>query len=303
MPNNSERQMITQIIQWHRTFGLTLMDLLANTNYEVELEKELSLKKQYLDVVIIRRTLDACLSEMPVGLEPLAQHNLLTYKSLHEPLDEWAIEELIGHYTNYRKLVSPSLNELLPVEHFQLYAVSTRYPSNLLNGKVSFQEIAQGVFELTWGKRLIRLIVSNHVALEERNAFWLLFSGKPQGFVYGDEHYQWRHPRERAVLNQLYQLYKKEGVIMSYTMEDFNRDFTREHLHLLPPEELLKGLPPETVFQQFSPEERLKGLPPEERLKGLPPEAIFQQFSPEERLKNLPPEVIEAYLSQLKKSN
>jgi hypothetical protein len=94
--------------------------------------------------------------------------------------------------------------------------------------------------------------------------------------MYGDEHYQWRHPRERAVLNQLYQLYKKEGVIMSYTMEDFNRDFTREHLHLLPPEELLKG------------------LPPEERLRGLPPESVFQQFSPE---------VIEAYLSQLKKSN
>ena len=294
MPNDSERQTITQTTQWHRTFGLTLMDLLANSNYEVELEKELSLKKQYLDVVIIRRTLGAPLSEMPVGLEPLAQHNLLTYKSLREPLDEWAIEELIGHYTNYRKLVSPSLNELLPVEHFQLYAVSTRYPSHLLNGKVSFQEIAQGVFELTWGKRLIRLIVSNRIALEEKNAFWLLFSGKAQGFAYGDEHYHWRHPRERAVLNQLYELYKKEGVVMPYTMEDFNRDFTREHLHLLPPEERLRGLTPETIFKQFS---------PEERLKGLPPETVFQQFPPEERLKGLSPEMIEAYLSQLKKSN
>jgi len=44
------------MIQWHRVFGLTLMDVLANSNYEVELEKELSLKKQYLDVVIIRKT-------------------------------------------------------------------------------------------------------------------------------------------------------------------------------------------------------------------------------------------------------
>lgn len=61
---------------------------------------------------------------------------------------------------------------------------------------------------------------------------------------------------------------------MSYTIEDFHRDLIKEYLHL---------------------------LPPEERLKGLPPESIFQQFSPEERLKGLPPEVIEEYLSKLKK--
>jgi hypothetical protein len=56
----------------------------------------------------------------------------------------------------------------------------------------------------------------------------------------------------------------------------------------------LRGLTPETIFKQFS---------PEERLKGLPPETVFQQFPPEERLKGLSPEMIEAYLSQLKKSN
>jgi len=69
---------------------------------------------------------------------------------------------------------------------------------------------------------------------------------------------------------------------MPYTMADFTRDFTREHIDLLQPEERLKGLPSETVFQQF---------PLEERLKGLPSETVFQQF---------PPEVIEKYLSKLK---
>ena len=303
---------MTEIIQWHRVFGLTLMDVLADSNYEVELEKELSLKKQYLDVVIIRRKMGESLIEMPVGLEPLAAHNLLTYKSLREPLDEWAIEELIGHYTNYRKLVSPSLDELLPVDNFQLYAVSTRYPSNLLNNKTSFREVEQGVFELIWGKRLIKVIVSSRVALETRNALWLLFSGKPQRFAYGDEHYQWRHPRERAVLNQLYELYKKEGVVMPYTMDDFNRDFTQAHLYLLPPEERLKGLPPEDRLKGLSSDVVFKQFSPEERLKGLPPEVVFEQFSPEDRLKGLPtetifeqfsPEVIEAYLSQLKKNH
>jgi hypothetical protein len=42
---------------------------------------------------------------------------------------------------------------------------------------------------------------------------------------------------------------------MPYTWEDFRRDYTREHLSLLPPEERLQGL---------SPEERLQGLSPEE---------------------------------------
>jgi len=32
-------------INWHRLFGLTLMDLFTGSNYQVELEKELSLKK------------------------------------------------------------------------------------------------------------------------------------------------------------------------------------------------------------------------------------------------------------------
>ncbi|BAP57481.1 hypothetical protein THII_3184 [Thioploca ingrica] len=261
------------------------MDLFTDSNYQVELEKELSLKKQYLDVVIIRRTVGKPLTEFPVGLDNLTEHNLLTYKSLREPLDDWAIEELIGHYSNYRKLVSPSLDELLPANQFQLYAISTRYPRQLLSKLLRFQELQPGVFELTWGTRLLRLIVLSQVSLEENNAFWLLFSGQEQGFVYGDQHYHWHQPSERAVLNQLYELYQREGVVMPYTMEDFERDFTREHLYLLPPEERLTGLPPETIFKRFS---------PEERLKGLTLETILKQF---------PPEVIEAYLSRLKKND
>ncbi len=270
-------------INWHRLFGLTLMDLFTDSNYLVELEKELSLNKQYLDIVIIRKTTGQPLTETPVGLEQLTEHNLLTYKSLREPLDEWAIEELIGHYSNYRKLVSPSWDKLLPANQFQLYAVSTRYPKHLLNQPIRFKEIQPGVFDLTWGTRLIRLIVLSRVPLAAQNAFWLLFSGTDQGFVYGDQHYHWRQPSQRAVLNQLYELYQREGAIMPYTMEDFEKDFTREHLHLLPPEDRLKGLAPEEI---------LKGLAPEEILKRLPLETI---------LKYLPREVIEAHLSQMKR--
>ncbi len=55
---------------------------------------------------------------------------------------------------------------------------------------------------------------------------------------------------------------------MSYTLEDFRRDFIKEQLQKLTPQErqeALKGL---------SSEERLEGLSLEERLKGHSPEEI-----------------------------
>ncbi len=64
-------------INWHRLFGLTLIDLLTDSPCEVELEKEVSLKKQFLDVVIVRKKANVTDIELPVGLENLAEHNLI----------------------------------------------------------------------------------------------------------------------------------------------------------------------------------------------------------------------------------
>jgi hypothetical protein len=313
-------------INWHRLFGLTVTDFFIGSNYAVELEKELSLKKQYLDIVIIKQTTGKSLTmKPPSGLECLLAHNLMTYKSLREPLDSWAIEELIGYYVNYRKQVSPSLDELIPQEQFKLYGITTRYPSKLFKTGISFEETQQGVFELTWGNRQIRIIVLSLISKTPENALWQLFSGKAEGFVYGDTHYHWRSYREKAALNQLYELYQVEGVMMPYTMEDFDRDYAEDHLHLLPPEvvlnrysteERLKGLPAEERLKGLPAEERVKGLPAEERLKGLPAEERVKGLPTEERVKGLsaedllkslgskykelPPETIEAFIAQLK---
>jgi hypothetical protein len=292
------------IIKWHRTFGLTLIDFFKDSNFEVELEKELSIKKQFLDIVIIKKIDGESSLEMPAGFDNLVDHNLLTYKSVQEPLDEWTIEELIGHYVNYRKLVSPSLDKLLPPQQFQLYALSTRYPQKLLSElkENHFKKLSEGVFDLQWGSRKIRLLVLSKIPLKERNAVWAFFTGKREDFYYGDQHYQWRDPRQKAVLNQLFELYKLEGAVMSYTVEDFDRDYTRDHLHLLPTKEVmnkypledrLEGLPSEEVMNIYPPEERLKGLPPEERVKGL---------TPEERLEGLTPEELEKIQAHLLKS-
>lgn len=60
---------------------------------------------------------------------------------------------------------------------------------------------------------------------------------------------------------------------MPYTMEDFRRDYIKEHLPQLTPQERLE------IHQSLPPQERrevLESLPPEERLASLSAEQIRQ---------------------------
>jgi len=121
---NSEDEK-TKKIPWHRLFGLTLIDLFTGSSFSVELEKDLSLKQQFLDVVIIEKMSGEPTPELPDGFEDLAAHNLVTYKSHQQSMDAWALNELTGHYVNYRKQVSPP-DRLLNESDFRLYAGSTK---------------------------------------------------------------------------------------------------------------------------------------------------------------------------------
>lgn len=81
------------MIDWHRLFGLALTDLFDGSPYVVELEKDLSVRQQFLDVVVIRKSDGTLFGRLPDGFDDLADHNLVTYKSLREPLDDWALKE------------------------------------------------------------------------------------------------------------------------------------------------------------------------------------------------------------------
>src|SRR5258708_39601517 len=98
----------------HSLFGLSWIDFFQGTSVDVETELELSLKQQYVDVVLIRKEPGPIPRPLPDGFENLATYNLVTFKSYQEALDAWAICELIGHFVNYRKQSSPSLDDLLP---------------------------------------------------------------------------------------------------------------------------------------------------------------------------------------------
>ena len=70
---------------------------------------------------------------------------------------------------------------------------------------------------------------------------------------------------------------------MSYTVEDFKKDFIRHNLDVLPPEERLRGMSPEERLRGMSPEERLRGMSPEDVLKAFPPGDIKAFVRREER--------------------
>lgn len=267
------------MIGWHRLFGLTLTDFFTDTAFRVELEKDLSLKQQFLDVIIIESETGKPLHETPDGFDNLGRFNLLTYKSLHEPLDAWALDELVGHFVNYRKQASSATKMFLPTEDFKLYAVCTREPEKLAQ-EAELQMLQAGVYEIKWGSKLVRIIVTSQVPKTPNNAVWKMFSGIAEHVQDATTRYRWRRSDNSGILNQLFQNYEIEGMNMPYTWDDYYRDVTREHLDWLPKEELLAKL---------SVEDRLKGLPPEELLNRLPSDAIeayLNKARPEKRKRN-----------------
>ena len=109
---------------YHHLFGLLVQDFFRGTTCEVELERDLSVKSQFLDVLVIHKTVGPLDRVLPDGLEGhLVEYNLVTFKSHREALSGWSVLELIGHYVNLRKQASPSFDDLLPESNFRLFAI------------------------------------------------------------------------------------------------------------------------------------------------------------------------------------
>ncbi len=259
----------------HRLFGLLLTDLFSGSPFVVEIEADLSVQQQLLDVVIVRRGRGRFSGRLPDGLEGLLAHNLLTFKSHREALDAWAMKELVGHYVAYRKLVSRSPSDLLAEDQFRLYAVTARYPQNL-SAQVPWQRVQAGVYDCQWGADTIRVVVAGELPREPHNAPLHLFSASPELVGFGGRTYQ-RHSRNTSgLLIQLFEGLHAEGFPMPYTMEEFQRQFVKDHFPKLTPEarkDVIKSLPQEER------EDMIKSLPPEERLAGLTEEQIREYLN------------------------
>jgi hypothetical protein len=169
---------------WHRLFGLLLTDFFTDSPFTVEIERDLSEQQQFLDVVVVRRRRGQFTGLLPDGIEGLAPHNLISFKSHWESLDSWALKELAAHYVAYRKLVSPKLSALLPEAQFRLYAVCARYPHQL-SSQIPWREHQAGVYDCGWGTDMIRVIVAGELPREAHNAPLHLFSASADLVTFG----------------------------------------------------------------------------------------------------------------------
>jgi hypothetical protein len=91
-------------------------------------------------------------------------------------------------------------------------------------------------------------------------------------------------------VQQLFEYYQQERMNMSYTVEDYKKDFVREHLNLLSTDDRIKDLSPDDVLKRYSPDEVLKRYSPDEVLK---------RYSPDDLINNLSPEYLKALLEKL----
>jgi hypothetical protein len=133
-----------------------------------------------------------------------------------------------------------------------------------LSGAVDLTAVQTGVYDCRRGTDVIRVIVAHELPRTANNAFLHLLSASPDQVRYGVEHYQQRSADTSTLLGQLFEGYKREGLAMPYTMEDFRRDYVKEHLKDLTPDERLEGLSAEELVKRLSPDERLRGLSPDE---------------------------------------
>jgi hypothetical protein len=248
-------------MNWHHMFGVMVQDFFRGTPCVVELERDLSVKSQFLDVLIVRKTGDILDRVLPDGLEgQLAEHNLITFKSHREALDDWALDELLAHCVNYRKQVSPSFDDLLPKSDFRLFAICARFPEGLAK-EVALTEVRPGVYEVAWGVRRIGIIVAGELPRTEANAMLHLFSAARELVQYGKEHCRVWSPETSTLVGRLFGGYRVEGLTMPYTREEVVSEA----------KEFLRRDAIRVVVQEMPIEERLAGITPEQRLRGLTP--------------------------------
>jgi hypothetical protein len=162
--------------------------------------------------------------------------------------------ELVRHFVNYRKQASPSMNDLLPVDDFRLFAVCARWPQNLAQ-QVTLTPLRPGVHEVQGLGLRIRIVVAHQLPLHENNAMLHLFSAREELLRYGRDHYRPHSPETSTLLYDLFKEYSEEP-----DMPDKLKEYVRESL-----DQLLASLPAE---------KRLAGLTAEEVIRALPPETL-----------------------------
>jgi len=141
-----------------------------------------------------------------------------------------------------------------------------------LSGQVPWQKLQAGVYDCQWGTDVVRVIVAGELPREPHNAPLHLFSASPELVGFGRGAYRQRSEKTGRLLRQLIDKYRGDA-IMSFTWEDFEHWYIKDHFAQLTPEEQRETVERLPVEQR---REMLKSLPAEERLADLSTEQIRQ---------------------------
>jgi len=281
------------MLQWHDLLGAVLIEFFENSPYVVQTEVDLSLRKQYLDFVVIRKSEGELDRPLPDGMSHLSAHNLISFKSHQDTLSFWSILELVAYYVNYRKQVSQSRNDLLPEDQFRLVAITARFPEQLAE-QIAMENREPGVYDVHIGPLKIRVLVIRSLPGKPANAMLKLFSAVPAQIEYACRHYRILSQQTTGIVQGLINTYSKEDPSMASTMEEITRKIRNDALDTATLDDFLKRFPIDHLLKNVPLDQWLKGVPPEDRLKGMPPE---------DRLKGLSPQEIDDLLRAIKKRN
>lgn len=196
-------------IPWHRFFKVGLRQLFSGTKFEVHDEFDLSDQVQRVDFAIIcKGDSDYPMPDpdhLPDGLQDLRDHNLISYKSMNEPLDRFAVIELVGHAVTYSKLqaAKADINWQDFVDQLGLFAVSTRKPSTEAMAKLLKHTEKEAVYEIDYADCKITCIVINRTEDRDRNWLWQLLKG---------DRSRWQKGRISAILKAVGQQLRIMGI-------------------------------------------------------------------------------------------
>jgi len=177
-------------------------------------------------------------------------------------------------------------------------------------GRLKWKSVSQGVYDIECVTMNVRLIVLSKIPKSVNNELWRLFSARPEVVEEAISHYQenYRKSEYSILMQQLYEFYIKQKLPMTYTLEQFKKDFIISHLREIPTEEVLKliqllyefyvreKLPMTYTLEQFKRDfviSYLRDVPTEEVFKQYSLEEVFKQYSPHDLLEGLSPETLQ----------
>jgi hypothetical protein len=276
---------------WHPLFVNVLSHELAGA-YDVLGEVQVGIIPLRLDVVLLRRARGRLTAQIRRELATLAtilnRYTFIELKAPTDRLEHGDLDYLFGCVHLFRSQQSTPVKSREITQIVLAPRLSSAFRRDVKSSGWKLAQVAPGVHRLTGALEFPTYAIESDVVSGPGEPILTLFS---RVFL----------RRSPTIIKEL--VAAGHGGVLQYMVQQVRQfeaageEFTRQHREseVMRREsknwikEFLKSLSPEERLEGLSPEKRLEGLSPEKRLEGLPPEKRLEGLSPEEILKSLTP--------------